>query len=284
MIIMILKHYYMKIIRKYRLNFFTLQELIKWHKKHHLPFTSTISTYTHKVDSEAGKFVFMRGYKGKKCFQAFCMLRTDVSGNNLPFIKENELRYFDTALGQIYLDEIYSTDIKSAYANILYNDKVISEKSFNFLCSLPKPDRLAAVGMLAARHTKYTFDETGEIIDVEKYVSPFSNVFFYAVRKTFYIMKDCKTAIGNDFLFSWVDCIYYPTLRAGLIVAECLNDYKLKYSDGLLREFECIEKKEAYKIKYKKADKLKAFYIPRIENRFSIINNKKETNGNNQDF
>jgi len=256
---------------KYKLNFFTLQELIRWHKKHRLAFTSIISTYTYKVISDAGNFVFMRGYKGKRCFVAYAMLQSDVKGNNLPQIKENELRYFQTALSEIYMDEIRSTDIKSAYANILYNDKVISKKSFDFLCNLPKPDRLAAVGMLAARNTVYHFNKDGEITQVIKNVSPYSNVFFYAVRKTFYIMNECANAIGNEFLFSWVDCIYYPTESAGATVAECLNDYNLNFTDGLLTEFECIEKEDAYKLKYKKDDKLKAFYIPKIEKRFSII-------------
>jgi hypothetical protein len=256
---------------KYKLDFFTLQQLINWHKKNHIGFVSVISTYTQKINSEAGQFVFMRGYKDRRCFVAYTMLRNDVAGNMLPEIKETELRYFQTALGAIYLDEIRSTDIKSAYANILVNDKVISDKSFAFLCALPKPDRLAAVGMLASRNTTYTFNKKGEIIDVQKYVSPYSNVFFYAVKKTFHIMNQCKNAIGEDFLFSWVDCIYYPTEKAGNIIAECLNDYKLKFTDGILKQFECMEKEDAYKIKYFKDDKLKAFYIPKVKNRFSII-------------
>lgn len=256
---------------KYKLDFFTLQQLITWHKKHHIAFVSVISTYTQKVLSEAGQFIFMRGYKSKKCFVAATMLKRDVKGNMLPQVRETELRYFQTALSQIYLDEIFSTDIKSAYANILYNDKIISDASFNFLCSLPKPDRLAAVGMLAARNTTYTFDKHGEIINVDKYFSPYSNVFFYAVKKTFHIMNQCKNAIGEDFLFSWVDCIYYPTEKAGKIVSTVLNDYNLKFTDGLLNEFECIEKEDAYKIKYKKSGELKAFYIPKIKQRFSII-------------
>jgi hypothetical protein len=249
----------------------SLRQLIEWHKKNHLPFISVISTYTQKIISSEGTFVFMRGYKGQKCFIAYTMIKRDVKNNNLPQIKENELRYFQTALQAIYLDEIRSTDIKSAYANILFNDKVISEKTFNYLCTLPKPDRLASVGMLASRNTTYYFNSKGEIERVDKFTSPYSNVFFYAVRKTYYIMNECKHAIKNDFLFSWVDCIYYPTVTAGNIVAECLQDHNLKFTDGVLKEFECKEKPDVFKISYIKDEKFKAFFVPKINNKIAMI-------------
>jgi len=48
-------------------------------------------------------------------------------------------------------DVIFNIDIKSAYATILKNDGLITQKTFDFINRLPKQERLTAVGMLAGK-------------------------------------------------------------------------------------------------------------------------------------
>ena len=122
-----------------------------------IPYTITRSNYTLKIESEILNVHFMQNVMSKKAFMCGAMVQADLkkSGVEMPEINRAELDYFSFNIPDILRkkegETIYNIDIKSAYANALNVNKLLSEKTYNYLCSLSKKDRLAAVGMLASR-------------------------------------------------------------------------------------------------------------------------------------
>lgn len=87
-------------------------------------------------------------------------------------------------------------------------DGIISEGTFKYLSDLPKKDRLSSVGMLASKKTEYVF-KNGEPVSCEDKTSEYAGFFFYAAKRTFEIMQELKVILDNNYLFTWVDCIYF---------------------------------------------------------------------------
>jgi hypothetical protein len=237
-----------------------------------LDFKQKIGRYSHSIYLPDEKIHFISDQKSPKCFIAYNLILKDVKLNFCPFIKENKIKYHNTNLIPIYADKIFATDINSAYANILFNEKVISENSFNYLCTLSKGERLAAVGMLATKNSTYIF-EKGKLIQIVRYENPYSNIFFYAVSKVYNIMMDIKNILKEDFLYSWVDCVYYANKKSShRIVNECLLDHKLRFKSLWLNEFEVEDLGSNYRVSYKKGD---FFSRKTIQIITKLPNNKK---------
>jgi len=184
-------------------------------KKANLPYKLTRTNYTLDIESEFCNIYFMTNVMSDKAFKCGACIKKDIrlSGMELPVIERSELKYFNfnhaDILSRTNGKEIYNIDIKSAYANALNNNKLLSEKTYNFLKSLSKKDRLAAVGMLAARKDIFTFDNTDKCIEHEKKVKDTENWFYFCVLEIQKLMLDIKQMIGNDFLFYWVDGIFF---------------------------------------------------------------------------
>jgi regulatory protein YycI of two-component signal transduction system YycFG len=62
--------------------------------------------------------------------------------------------------------------------------------------------------MFASNPMKLIF-ENGEITDFEQKRNPFAWVFFLACQKTGEAMELCKKELADDFLFYWVDGIFF---------------------------------------------------------------------------
>ena len=128
---------------------------------------------------------------------------------------------------------VINIDISKAYASCLLNSGLISHRTFQFLNSLKKHERLPAVGMIAKRAVVYRYND-GECVSFDTQTGKWSNIFYYIVQQVNSIMKDCQFIAGDFFCFYWVDGIFMDanidkkTLRE---VEQCLQDagYKYKY-------------------------------------------------------
>ena len=64
--------------------------------------------------------------------------------------------------------------------------------------------------MLASKKSVYSFNDQGEIINFEILENKaLRNVFFHCVNITFLIMQDIKHLIGESYIYSWVDGVYF---------------------------------------------------------------------------
>ena len=249
------------------------------HKKLKIPFTITLSTYTTKIQSNYCDIYFIRNEQSSKVFSAYAKVKKDVSQYQVKKINVNRLNYFSHNFGfnDFYTDLIYNIDIKSAYATILYNDGFITKNTFNYLKSIPKMDRLASVGMLASKKQVFEMDESGRPVSEKTIVSPLSDYFFHCVKRTSEIMHVASKHLGDAFLFTWVDGIYFlqnnevASKTAGRIFKEYFADvHNLKSEFEILRNFNVIGHPDYWNCEYIKDEKKKVINIPRIDNK--IVN------------
>ena len=138
-------------------------------------------------------------------------------------------------------------------------------------------DRLASVGMLASKKTIYQMNEDGEPVSSETIKSPTSDFFFYCVQRTSEIMKEASKYLGEGFLFTWVDGIYFlegdeAGKKTGRIYKEYFYDvHRLHSTFEVLKEFEVLSHPDHWSASYIKENKKKTINVPKIDNKLVNI-------------
>src|ERR1051326_1030583 len=252
----------MKPVYKYNFDLKQIELLEQRLRKKKLNFHVIMSNYTTRYILEDCDILFFQNDMSMKAFAAFSKVKKDVQKMPKPRIKEDNLIYYQSNISPMYADKVFCTDISSAYANVLYNDGYISSKTFDYLSSIDKKDRLSSVGMLASHKTKFIYENGKLIADIEIF-SELQEYFFYAVKKTFQIMQECKFAAGKYFLLIWVDCIYYMDETVQAQIEQTLTNNHLSFKSFPIYEFEAIDKGDDCLVKYKKNGKPIYFYVPK---------------------
>lgn len=261
------------------LDYATVNAYQELHKQMKIPYTLTISNYTTRIKSLAYDIHFMKHEQSNRCFAAFNMVKNDVIKKPLPKLSINGLNYFSEAFAphDFYSDIIFNFDIKSAYATILFNEGFITEKTFNYINALPKQERLTAIGMLAGKKNVFEIGQDGEIINEQTIISDTANYFFYCVKRVFEVIQGAAKLLGEGFLFSWVDGIYFlenpysAENTAKIIIDNYFKEKNFKVTFEKLTEFNVTVKKEYYHCSYKKENKngqleYKTMNVPKKEN------------------
>lgn len=257
-----------------------------------LPYTIIESNYTLEIQSDFCNIYFMQNVMNKKAFIAGAKIKRDIklTGLKKPEINNSDLRYFN--FNEIALPlinkPVYCIDIKSAYANVLKNSALITDNTFKYMANLDKKDRLACVGMLASK--KDHFNMVGnDCIDTFTIRNENENFFYYCVDTTHRIMNLCKKEIGHDFLFFWVDGIFFQGAENIPIIQRILTEKGYKYSLDGCSEFQFIDTDTEKKIIYYKNEEKKEVFLPKRNNEidhflinFLNLHPNKETNIFNQ--
>lgn len=201
-------------------------------------------------------------------FAAYSKIKADLIELPVP-VDIRYIKYYQTNFKhtKLYADKIYQIDIKSCYASILHNSKLISDETYKYICELSKENRLAAIGMLASKKNVFEFDATGNVFEHTILKSEYSDYFFYCVQETFRIMDECKHILGDDFLFIWVDAIYFigDMDKAQKVVEYFLNSHNLNSSINTLYEFDVELRKDYYRVRYIKNEESTFMDIPTPE-------------------
>lgn len=253
------------------LDFVQVEKYIDLHKKMRIPFEMTITNYTTRIKSNYCDIHFLRSTQSKRMFAAYAMLKKDVSDKPVPKIDRLSLQYFDLGIREnLDLKTVYNFDLKSAYVSCLFLNGIISKKTETYLNTLPKLDRLAAVGMLAGRKSVFTMNEHGNPIEEKTVVSPYENFFFFCVKRVSELMNYAASYMGNSFLFTWVDGIYFnPSETAAKsfykIISPIFNEAGYKTSFEILNNFKAVSEKNCWKIYFIKEGKIKMFNLPKKE-------------------
>lgn len=201
-------------------------------------------TYTTKLIKPTGKMVFSNVRFRPKVFVAANMVKRDTTqsefGQHILSQVHHKRNYANTQRAESFTAErVYNIDIKGAYGNCLYNSGLITEGTYNYLMSLKKDERLPSVGMLARSHVKYHYQE-GTCVDVETYRAPTAELFFYLIAEIDRIMREIQWILGNDFLFYWVDGVFFKDGTPAKKVSEVeryLTDLGYHYSYELCNDF-----------------------------------------------
>lgn len=252
------------------------------------PFSMTVSNYTTEIKSEVSSRKFVQSMRSNQMFAAYAKIKGDVKGKPLPSVDKGSLNYYGHSfLENRHYENVLNIDLKSAYATALYNEGILSEATNTYLSKIPKLDRLAAVGMLASRKVLFNYDENGNLVNFQKIVAPTENFFYFAVQRVENIMNDIRLILKDDYLFSWVDGIYFDEKTDSLPeIHNYLSEKNYPYTIERLLNFDVkITPSQTVKIQYIKDGKEKFFNIPAKPNGFArdivsyLLTNKTKSNG-----
>jgi hypothetical protein len=204
-----------------------------------IPFEMQCSNYTVLFKADGLEKKYVHSMQSGRAFGCFAKLQKDVKNKPVPEIDMESLSYFVHDFKEsVYVGDVFNIDLKSAYATILYLDGYITTDTYNYICAGTKQERLVSVGMLASKKQLFKFDG-GYITSNEEIISPFSNFFFYAVKRTSEIMAELKAICGQDYLFTWVDGIYlHPNKKTRDACIKYIQSIGMRHSFDELKDFE----------------------------------------------
>lgn len=245
-----------------------IEGLVKFCKLAKLPFKVTISNYTQKIESVILLGKQMEDHKSNRFFASAQMIKKDVKNKPLPDCQKEFSQFNDFNIrDEFFIDEIWAIDISSAYATMLFNAGYISEKTFEFIQKLPKLERLASIGMLASNKKEFTFDEKGEIEEITDIVSETENYFYFAVQETARVMSEARDIAFaddmNDYLFTWVDCIYFKSPERIKAITDYFDSINVKYKVSKYSQFLVTRKRKHFSVTFfDEKEKKKIFSVP----------------------
>lgn len=123
------------------------------------------------------------------------------------------------------------------------------------MCSLSKQDRLAAIGLLASTKDVINYDSKCECIDFNKVEKLTANWFYFCVLEIQNLMLAIINEIGSDFLFYWVDGIYFKGIENKHKIEQIIKD------KGYSNSFEKI-----FNLKYREFKSEKVLFYERLKN------------------
>lgn len=160
---------------------------------------------------------------------------------------------------------VFNIDIKSAYLSILKN--FISKELFNKINDLEKKERLICLGLLAYKPMVIRY-LNGEEFDFFIKENEYENAFYYCVKKTGEIMKECALSLGKDFIFSWVDGVYFqPTEENKKKVVSIMEKHGLNFSFDILENFNVDYTLNGVFFNYTKESEKKRLFVPNTDNK-----------------
>ena len=197
------------------------------------------------VETELNKYCVA---ETKNSFSFFAILRklkkqieknVEVIENYNP--KPVYFKYADEIVNE---KQIANIDLNSAYLQTLFNLKWIDESLFIQINALDKVDRLKIVGMLASEKICYKLEK-----GVMKFQEIISNdlgryVFFYVSEVVGKCLIDCKNEIESDFLFFWVDGIYFKDTKENREkICNVMDMYNYRYKIEICSDLIITENK-----------------------------------------
>lgn len=182
-----------------------------WSKKYDGNYSILISKYAMKFISGKDS-VNLGDDMDRKIFIGYKMLVKHLESNDIwNKIKDNKMEFtgYDN---KIFLDSCsfkncINIDIKGAYPNALNNLGLVDKPTYSYIMSMPKLDRLKAIGMTAKRSMQFDF-EAGKIVDYKINESSYRNCYFSAAKEIEEMMEYIKEIALDTFIFTWVDGIY----------------------------------------------------------------------------
>jgi len=262
-------------------------------------FTVKQSTYTTIIEANGKKQKFIQQKRDNTSFIGFNKIKKDIDNfkfieqiQNEPILRNPSIYYANRPyIEPVSYPTVINIDLTNAYPTTLKQTGGISTKTFNYLNHQKKTDKLASLGMLAARHDKFIY-EKGILKNVESSEpSKYAAAFFYCVKWVDFMMLEAEKIAGIDFLYFWVDGIYLNPMTPPPVIDEILNlffEFGYKAKIEIVEDFHLKRRDNLLEINFlkptfEKKKKRKTFQVPDrtiIENQNKIIskylNNSKK--------
>jgi hypothetical protein len=257
-------------IKCFELNKENIKSYTEHFKMENRPFEMHLSNYTVKLVNDKRTVHFMANAQSKATFAGAMKVKKDILKKDIPVVNYESIKYYDYNLEIandkiLNLDSVLNFDLKSAYATILKNYDFISDETFLHVSKMKKQERLAAIGMLASKKYIFYFDQKGNLQEnFEKKESEFKNFFYFAVQKTNETMINLVNKFKDEFIFYWVDGIYYKSMdyiyneiekimkeNNFLFSHEILSNFKVEnFKNHIYLEFDKPKKDGTFENKY----------------------------------
>jgi hypothetical protein len=251
---------------------------LKYLKAIGVPFAMVCSNYTTLFEADGIEKKFVSSMQNNRTFACFAKLKSDLKNKPVPEIDMEKLKYFSHDFkDDDFVGDVLNIDLKSAYATILHRDGYISGETYKYICAGSKQERLVSVGMLASKKQCFDFDAGRITGPPEEIISPYSNFFYHAVKRTSEIMDTLKMLCGNHYLFTWVDGIYFrPDFKARKACEEYLKELKFEHSCDWLKEFKVTIRPKKISVSFYKMNKegewkRKPFDLPHVNSEFKRL-------------
>jgi hypothetical protein len=210
-------------------------------------------TYTTKIIKPTGSTSYTTINFRNKVFVAANMVKKDCLESGLSeeiqSIEHSKINYANQSdMDDFQAERVLNIDIKGAYASCLFNSKLITEKTYLYLMSLDKHERLPAVGMLARSYMSYIYSQ-GKCVSVDRFRADTSEFFFYLIEKIDEMMREIKWMLGEYFIYYWVDGVFFrrdtPVSRIEKVESylrelnylycyESVSNFKFKNDSGMV--------------------------------------------------
>jgi hypothetical protein len=253
-----------------------LQRWLDYYRANVKTFEVEETNYTATFVKGRNRQKFITSEMPAKTFIAGAMILKDIKNfeklHGRPEMIKPDYFSIRNKIPPFKAEKIYNVDINAAYPNAAKKLGFISEKTFNYLMTIKKQNRLAALGMLASKKTiTYYFD--GEISDIEikeKETAP----FFYLISNEIDTVMNCLINNLHSFVFYWFDGIYFiDSFEINKAVKE-LEFKGYPYKIEALKNFELKRKSFNILMTFEKDGKKKSFEIPdrHMINRLKLLN------------
>lgn len=161
-------------------------------------------------------------------------LKTEVLPTK--YIDLDEKKNFDS------IDQIYELDLNASYWNIAHKNNFISNETYKYALEnkkISKKARLISLGALAKK-THTTYFDGKQFTKYEERENINKDYFFYITRKNYEIMSVLKLIANKDYLFYWVDAIFFKGNEALKNISNYLNSqnigYKVYKIDSIIKD------------------------------------------------
>lgn len=229
-------------------------------------FSERATNYTSliEVEGQIEKYFFSEKGQDTNFFTVLNKLKKEIKESNVIVedVPTSSVHYFSSGINKPqFHKEVFNVDIKACYISIAYNEGLISETFYNELLSGKKDLRLKLIGCLNSQPTIINYIN-GEPDNIEIKTNDFVNYYNYICYCAGAIMREIAELLKDDFLFFWVDGIYFKTEENKKLIFEVLNKYNLRYTFETLTTFEVEQGEKSFFVSYFKEYKKKTFNLP----------------------
>ena len=173
-------------------------------------FKFSVGSASARIDHRGKVYIFGNKWK-KATFGLFSQTKSHLKTQNIPENPKKPIKYIGVLPPNdpfcVY-DNIFGIDISGAYhaaaLKLGYFTQELKDKHINS----GKMERLQAFGATAKNSQEFVY-EKGELIEVNRVKSELRPFFMTCAYYVGEALEDCRDELGEDFLFFWVDCVFF---------------------------------------------------------------------------
>lgn len=237
-------------------------------------FTLTKSTFFESYLFENIRYDFSDSFKSFKELGLMVAFKNQVKKNmdKALLVDVSKIKYFDYSgklfngleVGEVRtFKRVIEIDISAAYLYAFLNYGFIDEILFKKIIELPKQKRLPIMGAIASVKTKQDYINGLPVGEPELVKNDLlRNVWFFISKKIDELLLHCKQLAGSNYLFYYVDGIYFSgDEKIKNKIIDYFSEKKFNSKTIICEKIEVINAGESYNLNVFKSGIKKEFKV-----------------------